>query len=187
MPQGLLPSTHGSGTGEPRCILNPACLLSPWPGEKPSWSSSASASFKQKTPPLTFFWSWLALPRSPRTGSPLTYALLQVFPTLRLTSTAAPGQFNPFGPSLPPLFPALAPHWVTPELRGSRGLGSPYSEPLALSTSCPSPPPLHLGVWGVISVAMILDCPSLGYPGLGHPILSTSAGKRPSLRPERLP
>lgn len=117
----------------------------------------------------------------------LTYALLQVCPTLWLTSTAAPCQFNPFGPSLPPLFSALAPHWVTPELRGTQWLGSLYSEPPHPEHKLSFPSPSAPGGEGVISVAMILHCPSLEYPGLGHPVFSASAGRRPSLRPERLP
>lgn len=104
------------------------------------------------------------MPHSAHTGLHLTYALLQVCPTLWLTFTAASCQFNPFGPSLPPLFPALAPHWVTPELRGTQWLGSPYSEPPHPEHKLSFPSPSAPGGVGCHIGGYDSPLPQLGVP-----------------------
>lgn len=109
----------------------------------------------------------------------LTYALLQVFPTLRLTFTAAPCQFNPFGPSLPPLFSALAPHWVTPELRGTQWLGSPYSEPPHPEHKLSFPSPSAPGGEGCHIGGYDSPLPQLGVPRPRPPRFLGFCGEAP--------
>lgn len=90
-------------------------------------------------------------------------------------------KLDPFGPSLPPVFPLLAPHWVTPELR------VPSDSVTRLSTLNPSSGaqallPLPLSTWGcgeVISVAMILAAPARGTQAYTHPGCPGSNGQAP--------
>ena len=119
------------------------------------------------------------MPHPAHTGSHLTYALLQVCPTLWLTFTAASCQFNPFGPSLPPLFPALAPHWVTPELRGTEWLGSHYSEPPHPEHKLSFPSPSAPGGVGCHIGGYDSPLPQLGVPRPRPPRFLGFCGEAP--------